>query len=54
MKHEPSPANPCSRNIKPLAIPSTMVIARPILKVTSFGCAVIIFMILPFNDIFNQ
>ena len=36
------------------ATPKTKVIARPIPKVTSFGRAVIIFMILGFNNILNQ
>jgi hypothetical protein len=36
------------------ATQKTKVIARPIPKVTSFGCAVTMFMILGFTNILNQ
>ena len=36
----------------PITVPITNVTANPIPKVTSFGCAVIIFMILSLNDIY--
>jgi hypothetical protein len=38
----------------PIAVPTAIVIPKPKAKVTSFGCAAITFMILPFIDIFKQ
>jgi hypothetical protein len=46
-------ANVCSGDINPIAVPTTKVIANPIPNVKSFGCPVMIFMILVLSDILS-